>query len=68
MRDLARTILELQKPGVALVYGVATGPNTISLAGADTPVTLPAIVAVDVGDYCAVLAQGADRLILGPIT
>jgi hypothetical protein len=70
VNDLARTILALTERSstLTLVYGVATGTNTVALEGAASPVTLPALNTVTVGDYCAVLAQGADRLILGAVT
>ena len=50
-----------------LVYGVASGDNTVAVRGATTAVTLPALIPVQSGDYCAVLEAGADRLIIGPV-
>lgn len=63
--ELARNILALQNKGARIVYGEATGTNTVALEGAATAVVLPALSPVASGDYCAVLVQGADRLILG---
>jgi hypothetical protein len=67
VNDLARTILALQNRGASIVYGEATAMNTVALEGAATAVELPALTPVASGDYCAVLQQGADRLILGPV-
>lgn len=67
MNDYTRVILALQKAGATVVYGVATGTNTVRLEGAATGVELPALSPVVSGDYCAVLQQGADRLILGAV-
>ena len=65
--ELARTILALKTEGARIVYGEATAVNTVALEGAATAVVLPALTPVVAGDYCAVLQQGADRLILGPV-
>ena len=65
--ELARTILALNTAGARVVYGEATAVNTVALEGAATAVELPALTPVAAGDYCAVLQQGADRLILGPV-
>lgn len=68
MNNLARTLISMndERP-VRLVYGTATGPNTVAVRGAATAVTLPAITPVDDGQYCAVLESGADRVIVGPV-
>lgn len=52
---------------VRLVYGVASGDNTVAVRGVATPVELPTLTPVKSGDYCAVLESGADRLILGQV-
>lgn len=67
--DVARTLLELAAAtkGARVVYAVATAPNTVRLEGATTAVELPALSGVISGDYCAVLVQGADRIILGAV-
>lgn len=69
MNDLARVLLDqiADTAGARIVYGVATDTNTVALAGAATAVELPAISPVRSGDYCAVLVQGADRLIVGSV-
>jgi hypothetical protein len=67
VNDLARTILALKSEGASIVYGEATAVNTVALEGAATAAELPALTPVLAGDYCAVLQQGADRLILGPV-
>lgn len=67
MTDLARTILAMRAGGASIVYGEATDINTVSIEGAATAVALPALTPVVTGDYCAVLQQGADRLILGAV-
>lgn len=64
---LAKTLLGDPNRPVSVVYGTATGPNTVTLAGSTTPVTLPALAPVRSGDYVAVLVQGADRVILGEV-
>jgi hypothetical protein len=68
VNELARVLLDRDpdRP-VRLVYGVATGTNTVAVRGAATAVVLPAILTVHAGDYCAVLESGADRVILGPV-
>jgi len=68
-RDVARALLEQigSTSGARVVYGTATARNTVALDGAATAVELPAVVDVEAGDYAAVLAQGADRLIVGPV-
>lgn len=53
--------------GARLVYGVASDLNTVTLAGSEVAVSLPALSPVVDGDYCAVLVAGADRLILGAV-
>lgn len=64
---LATALLRSNEPGARLLYGVATGANTVAVMGADTAVTLPAVVPVATDDYCLILEQGADRIIIGPI-
>lgn len=66
--DLARELLDrtVERP-LRIVYGVATGDNTVAVRGAETAVAMPALTPVKSGDYCAVLEAGADRLILGPV-
>jgi hypothetical protein len=68
-QTLVKALLAEQKQGsdVQLLYGVATADNTVTIAGSTVSVALPAIEQVESGDYCAVLASGADRLILGPV-
>lgn len=70
MTPLARVLTELagDRQQVRLLYGTATGTNTVRVMGADTPVVLPAVVPVTTGQWCAVLEAGGDRLILGPVT
>lgn len=70
MTSLARAILEHTEanPGLRLIYGDATGPNTVIVAGSTVAVTLPALAAVVDGDYVAILEAGGDRLILGAVT
>lgn len=65
--DLARTVLALRAKGAQIVYGVATALNTVTLEGSASAVVLPAISPVSAGAYCAVLVQGADRIILGAV-
>ncbi len=69
MTGAARQILEqTDRGGVRIVYGVATGDNTVAVAGAATAVTLPALAPVRSGDYCAILETAdGDRLILGVV-
>lgn len=55
-----------ERPG-RVVYGVASGDNTVAVRGSATAVEMPALTPVRSGDYCAVWEQGADRLILGPV-
>lgn len=65
MLDDART-----SGGTRLVYGDATGPNTVVVQGSGptAAIVLPALVPVVAGQHCAVLENGPTRLILGPIT
>lgn len=65
--ELARAILAMKAEGASIVYGEATAVNTVAVEGAATPVELPALSPVAAGQYVAVLQQGADRLILGPV-
>lgn len=65
--SLAKALLADRQPGVQLLYGVATGLNTVEIAGSTVAVELPAMEPVVAGDYVAVLAAGADRLILGKV-
>lgn len=64
---LVKALLADRQAGVQLLYGVATGDNTVTIAGSTVAVELPALAPVVSGDYVAVLAAGADRLILGPV-
>lgn len=66
--SLAKALLADREPGVQLLYGVATATNTVQVAGSTVAVELPALEPVVDGDYVAVLATGADRLILGRIS
>jgi len=70
--SLAKALLSTQRqdgmPPVQLLYGVATGTNTVKIAGSTVAVVLPALSQVVTNDYVAILACGADRLILGAIT
>jgi hypothetical protein len=66
--SLAKALLADRQPGVQLLYGVATDTNTVQIAGSTVAVELPALQTVTVGEYVAVLASGADRLILGAVT
>lgn len=55
-------------PRTRIVYGTATGDNTVPVEGDTTAVEMPAIVPVKSGDYCAVaIPASGDRIILGPI-
>jgi hypothetical protein len=65
--SLAKAILAERSAGARILYGVATGDNTVEIAGSTVAVTLPALDPVVSGDYVAVLASGADRLILGAV-
>lgn len=65
--SLAKTLLADRTPGVRILYGVATAVNTVQIAGSTVAVELPALSPVVNGDYVAVLAAGADRLILGKV-
>ena len=65
--SLVQELLEDQPPTLRILYGVATGANTVLVAGSTVAVVLPALSPVVSGDYVAVLATGADRLILGPV-
>lgn len=65
--SLAKALLADRQPGVQLLYGVATALNTVKIAGSTVAVELPALEPVVSGDYVAVLAAGADRLILGRV-
>lgn len=65
--SLAKTLLADRTPGVRILYGVATAVNTVQIAGSTVAVELPALAPVVDGDYVAVLAAGADRLILGAV-
>jgi hypothetical protein len=65
--SLAKALLADRQPGVQLLYGVATDVNTVEIAGSTVAVELPALEPVVANDYAAVLAAGADRLILGPV-
>jgi len=68
MDDLTALILdENDSRPTRLVYGVASGVNTVAVRGAATAVVMPALGSVQSGDYCAVLESGGDRLILGPV-
>ena len=69
LSSLARALMsDDEEQPLRLMYGVASGANTVVLDGSSTSLTLPAIVAVASGDYVAVLGVGSDRLILGPVT
>jgi hypothetical protein len=65
--SLVKALLAERQQGVQLLYGVATGTNTVEVAGSSAAVQLPALLPVKSGDYVAVLAAGADRLIIGPV-
>lgn len=65
--SLIQALLAERDPGVQIMYGVATGRNTVTVAGSTVAVTMPALNEVKSGDYVAVAAVGADRLILGPV-
>lgn len=56
----------IHNEGIRLAYGVATDDNTVTVDGS-TAVLMPAINPVKVGDYCAVLVAGGDRIILGSV-
>ena len=68
--SLAKALLSESEdsPPLRLLYGVATGSNTVLVAGSTVAVTLPALSSVTTDDYVAILACGADRLILGAVT
>ena len=65
--SLVQELLEEKSPTLRILYGVATGNNTVLVAGSTVAVDLPALSPVVDGDYVAVLATGADRLILGKV-
>ena len=65
--SLVQELLEEKSPTLRILYGVATGANTVLVAGSTVAVVLPALSPVVNGDYVAVLATGADRLILGKV-
>jgi hypothetical protein len=55
-------------PRTRIVYGTATGDNTVPVEGDTTAVEMPAIAPVKSGDYCAVaIPASGDRIILGPV-
>jgi len=63
--SLVQELIADRPPTLRILYGVATANNTVLVAGSTVAVELPALEPVVSGDYCAVLATGADRLILG---
>lgn len=68
MSSLAKALLDREVTGTQILYGEATGNNTVTIAGSTVAVTLPALSPVVSGQYVAVLAAGADRLILGAVS
>jgi hypothetical protein len=67
-QSLVKALLaEKEQGNTQILYGVATAKNTVTIAGSTVAVALPALTPVVSGDYCAVLASGADRLILGRV-
>lgn len=66
MNELVRLLSDSERPG-RVVYGVASGDNTVAVRGSAVAVEMPALTPVRSGDYCAVWEQGADRLILGAV-
>jgi len=65
--SLVVELLEEKSPTLRILYGVATGNNTVLVAGSTVAVVLPTLSNVTVGQYVAILASGADRLILGRV-
>ena len=70
MQHLARAMLTAtnDRTSTTIMYGVATAANTVQINGSTTAVELPYITPVVSGDFVLVLASGADRIIVGPIT
>ena len=70
MQHLARAMLTAtnDRTVTTIMYGVATAANTVKINGSTTAVALPYITPVVSGDFVLVLASGADRIIVGPIT
>lgn len=66
-QTLVQALLADKTPGTVVLYGTATGPNTVKVGASNVAVTLPALSPVVAGDYCAILSTGADRLILGAV-
>ena len=70
MQHLARAILNAgdEHHPARMLYGVASAANTVQINGSTTAVALPYITPVVSGDYVLILASGADRIIVGPVT
>lgn len=56
-----------RKSELRLLDAIATGANTVQVGGSTVSVTLPAIVPVVSGDFCQVLRDGANSVIVGPV-
>ena len=65
--SLVQELIADRPPTLRILYGVATGANTVLVAGSTVAVVLPTLSNVTVGQYVAILASGADRLILGVV-
>lgn len=69
MTDLIAEIQKAvdRKSDLFLHDAVATGNNTVTVGQSTVAVTLPAIIPVVSGDFCQVLEQGLNRVIIGPV-
>lgn len=70
MSDLVAEIINMVdgKSDLRIDDAVATGANTVTVGSSTVAVTLPAIIPVAAGDFCQVLTQGPNRVILGPVS
>ena len=70
MSRIARKVLELSdRPNTRLLYGVAATATTVYIDGSTTAVTVTTLddVAMATDDYVALLADGADYLVIGVV-
>lgn len=69
MSDLIAELMALVdgKSDLRIDDAVATGNNTVTVGSSTVAVVLPAIISVGAGQFCQVLTQGPNRVILGPV-